>query len=55
MKYLPYIIGLIIVYFLYKEFTKPKISISMAGGDKKMTPEELQTQTEASIKRAMGL
>lgn len=61
MKYLPYIIGAIIIYFLYKQFTKPSTSINMTGGgtgtggSKKITADELQTNTEASIKRAMGL
>jgi len=61
MKYLPYIIGAIIIYFLYKQFTKPSTSISMTGGgtgtggSKTITADQLQKQTEDSIRRAMGM
>lgn len=61
MKYLPYVIGAVILYFIYKEFTKTKTttttstggSTSIGGGSKSV--DELRKDTESSIKRAMGL
>lgn len=61
MKYLPYVLGAVILYFIYKEFTKTKTSTttttgggaSTGGGSK--SANDLQKETEASIKRAMGL
>jgi hypothetical protein len=61
MKYLPYILGAVIIYFVYKQLTKPSTSINMTGGTvgggskRQPTVDELRTSTEASIKRAMGL
>ena len=62
MKYLPYVIGAVILYFIYKEFTKNKTtttttstggSTSTGGGSKSV--DDLRIETESSIKRAMGL